>query len=698
VFGIAKLRRPEWPLKFRIRVAVTGGLVVLLFSGAALCFVRWRAEKALRLSTREVAAERNLDFSVRPLQASDARFDWISAPAVFTRAAEFQGRLYLCGPSGLYEYSDEGKLEREFHPGRELPSSPLGRIAPAMLTDTGKPELVIATRSEGLLAFDGTRFRQILPADAGARQITAILPLASGQLLIGTASRGVLLYDGERLGPLHSTLAGIHVTELAGSLTDLWIGTLDRGVLHWHGGQTDAFTEAEGLPDPEVLSLYVCDDAVFVGTALGVTEFREGKFTRVIGRGLFAQALGTSGDALLVGTMDQGVVRVALSSRTSHAGIASGTRAMPDVRQIFAASSGELYALSRQGLYELGGRSGENREVLAASDASLTDANISALALDANGALWVGYFDRGLDILPSDFSSADAGVRTNANAGRTRHIENDRVFCVNRIVPLPGGAGETPATDSSDAHGVRAIARLASLSASPAAPAGIAVATANGLIVFDSDGNERQILSHAEGLIADHVTDVAPSPDGLAVATPAGITFLGADGARSLYAFQGLVNNHVYSLGASGHTLLAGTLGGISVLDRGAVVASYTTANSHLPHNWISAVAPLDHSWMVGTYGGGIVRLDESSGFHAYDVATGDFDVNPNAMLATDRHVFAGSLDRGLFVYDRAADRWWHVTAGLPSENVTALATRGGYIYIGTDNGLVRAREGDLQP
>ena len=194
------------------------------------------------------------------------------------------------------------------------------------------------------------------------------------------------------------------------------------------------------------------------------------------------------------------------------------------------------------------------------------------------------------------------------------------------------------------------------------------------------------------------MTDVAPSPDGLAVATPAGITFLGADGARSLYAFQGLVNNHVYSLGASDHTLLAGTLGGISVLDRGAVVASYTTANSHLPHNWISAVAPLEHGWMVGTYGGGIVRLDESSGFHAYDVATGDFDVNPNAMLATDRHVFAGSLDRGLFVYYRAADRWWHVTAGLPSENVTALAARGGWIYIGTDNGLVRAREEDLQP
>ena len=677
--------------------------MVLVFSVAALCLVRWRAGKALSLSASEVASERNLDFTVRAFAPSaGVRFDWISAPAVFTRAAEFQGRLYLCGPSGLYEYSAEGKLSREFHPGRELPSSPLERIAPAVLSDAGRPELVIATKSEGLLAFDGTHFRQIRPEDAAARQITAMLPLASGQLLIGTASRGVLLYDGKRLGPLHPTLAGIHVTELAGSQTDLWIGTLDRGVLHWHGGRTDAFSEAEGLPDREVLSLYARDEEMFVGTALGVAEFRDGKFTRVLGRGLFAQSLGASGDALLVGTMDQGVVRVALSARTSHAEFASGGRAIPDVRQIFSASSGEIYALSRQGLYELGSRGGGSREVVSASEASLTDSNISALALDSAGALWVGYFDRGLDILSFGFASADSQTRLEASARRTRHVENDRVFCVNRIVALPRGTramrADAPTIGSAAAAALAPVSTGVARSVDSAQPAGMAVATANGLIVFDGDGNERQILTRADGLIADHVTDVAPSPDGLAVATAAGITFLGADGARSLYAFQGLVNNHVYALGSSGRTLLAGTLGGITMLEGGAVVASYTTANSHLPHNWISAVVPLGRGWMVGTYGGGIVRLDESSGIHSYDVATGDFDVNPNAMLSTERHVFAGSLDRGLFVYDRATGRWSQVTAGLPSENVTALAARGGYIYIGTDNGLVRAREEDLQP
>jgi ligand-binding sensor domain-containing protein len=71
--------------------------------------------------------------------------------------------------------------------------------------------------------------------------------------------------------------------------------------------------------------------------------------------------------------------------------------------------------------------------------------------------------------------------------------------------------------------------------------------------------------------------------------------------------------------------------------------------------------------------------------------------VNPNAMLATGSHVYAGTLDRGLYIYDRRIGRWTTITTGLPSLNVTALAARDGYIYIGTDNGLVRILEQNLE-
>jgi ligand-binding sensor domain-containing protein len=513
--------------------------------------------------------------------------------------------------------------------------------------------LVIATKTEGLLAFNGSSFRQIRPENPDAREITAILPLASGQLLIGTAKNGVLIYDGKRLGPFHPTLSGVHVTELAGDQSDLWIGTLDRGVLHWHGGEADTFGEAQGLPDPQVLSLLVSGARTFVGTPLGVAEFIQGRFARVLAQGAFAQALGADDSTLFIGTLDQGVVHVPLAANPFPGGLARGSQQIDDVVQIFKSADG-TYVLARQNLYALGERGGGSPPLIQPADAALTDANISALSVDAAGKLWVGYFDRGLDILEPGWRQA-------------RHVEDDRVFCVNRIIAARAGSAT-------------------------------AIATANGLIMFDPDANERQILTHADGLIADDVTDVAVEPDGMAIATPAGITFLGADGARSLYAFQGLVNNHVYALGASGDELLAGTLGGISVLDRGEIVANYTTANSGLGRNWISAVVPIGREWMIGTYGGGIVRLDESGKFHSYEIATADFDVNPNAMLVTDHHVYAGSLGQGLFVYDRDSDRWSNITTGLPSENVTALAQDNGYIYIGTDNGLVRVREQDLAP
>jgi ligand-binding sensor domain-containing protein len=292
--------------------------------------------------------------------------------------------------------------------------------------------------------------------------------------------------------------------------------------------------------------------------------------------------------------------------------------------------------------------------VLQSGSAVLNDRNISALAADDQDRLWIGYFDRGLDLL-------DAG-RSHAT-----HVENDHVFCVNRILV------------DEQAHAVD-------------------VATANGLVRFDSAGSEQQVLTKADGLIADHVTDVIPYEHGLALATPAGITFLDATGARSMYAFQGLVNNHVYALAAEGYRLMAGTLGGLSQLNQEEVRVNYTTANSGLRHNWITAIVPVGDQWMVGTYGAGILGLDSSGHFSSFEKATGPFEVNPNAMLVTPAHVLAGTLGQGLYVYDRGSQRWFSVEEGLPSPNVTAFALHKGYIYIGTDNGLVRIPEQDLHP
>jgi hypothetical protein len=639
---------------FAKRWWIAAAVTLALLGLAVLALVRHSALRALHESAREVASQQNLRFTVRQLpDASTSPFEWITTPAVFSRAAEFQGHLFLCGPAGIYEYGATGKLLRRFRVGKRLPPSPLTRMAVGTLVDSDRPELLIATAGQGVLAFNGSRFRQILPESDAARQITALLPLSSGRLLLGTGSDGVLVYDGKHLRPFHPTLSAVHVTALAGSEADLWVGTMKRGVLHWYGGRTDAISENNGLPDPQVLSLLVRRERAFVGTPLGVAEFRQGRFDRVIGRGAFARALALSRRSLFVGTLDQGVIALPLAASPFPTGLAHHAWQLGNVEQIFSTSSG-FYALARRGLYPLGGNGGANGNLIHSAGAMLTDGNISALSVAPDGRLWVGYFTRGLDIV--------------GPGGRhTRHVEDDRVYCVNRILPT-GSNGS------------------------------VAVATANGLVLFDAEGNQRQVLTRADGLIGNYVTDLVLHSGRMIVATPEGITFLDPGGARSLYAFEGLVNNHVYALADSGGRLLAGTLGGLSMLVHERVVNSYTTANSHLNRNWISAVVPLKSGWMVGTYGGGVVRLDDAGHFHSYDVATAKFNVNPGAMLATKRHVFAGSLGHGLFVFDRETRRWSQMTAGLPSESVTALAASRGYVYIGTDDGLVRVREKDLAP
>ncbi len=642
------MKRPIAP----VRTVAAGAVVLLLAFGAV---VVWRASRALHLAAGDVRSEHEIRFVVRPLSpAVSADFEVISSPAVFFQAARFQDHLYVAGPAGLLEYEPGGALLRQYAVGRELPGSPLIALAPAVLTDARDPELILATANDGLLAFNGRAFRQIFPYDSDARAITAILPCASGHLLIGTKKRGLLVYDGKQITVFHPTLKDVYVTALAGSESDLWVGTLDRGVLHFHAGQTDTFAEPQGLPDRQIASLAISGDTTYVGTPLGVAVFSAGRFSRVLAPGVLATALLATHYQLYVGSEDQGVIAIPLegrhpnSSSTSNLGYDSQ---LSEVRQLFT-SGDVVFAVARSGLYRMNARGFGWQRVLEAGAATLSDRNVSALAADGSGRLWVGYFDRGMDVLAPDTS-------------RATHVEDEHVFCVNRILI----DAKTGAID---------------------------VATANGLVRFDNSGSEQQVLTRSDGLIADHVTDVAAYRDGLALATPAGLTFLDATGARSMYAFHGLVNNHVYALGVSGDELIAGTLGGLSLLDKGNVAVNYTTATSNLKHNWITAVVPVGAEWMVGTYGAGILGLDRVGRFHSFETASGPFEVNPNAMLVTPTYVLAGTLGKGLYLCDRQSGRWSVIDTGLPSLNVTALAIGNGYIYVGTDNGLVRIPEQKL--
>ncbi len=575
----------------------------------------------------EVAAGGRVPFALTSLDRHALTgVEPIAVTPSFRDIAVYDGRTFIAGANALSAYRGSD-LSETWRVGLELPAGELIALS------TFGGELYVATRGEGLLRYDGSRMRQVLPAKPSLRLLTALLTV-NGRLLFGTETNGVGVYDGQTLSMLDPALETQHITALAGSSTDLWIGTLAEGLWHLHAGALEHIKDE--LPDPQILSLAVSGETAYAGTPLGVAVFEAGRKTRVVGDGVFARALLPDQTGLLIGTEDEGVVAV---SKDRHRPLDTEAALTTEPIERLVESGGVRYALTTKALYRESASGWES--VVSGGAGSLTDRHISALSVDPSGRLWAGYFDRGLDVLASDRTIS-------------RHFEDDHLFCINRIVT----SGERTA-----------------------------VATANGLVLFENT-DQKQVLGRRNGLIADHVTDVAFTSGGMIAATPAGLSFLDSGGVHSVYVFNGLVNNHVYALGVAGNQVLAGTLGGLSVLNYDLIHANYTTANSGLKHNWITAVVRDGEDWLAGTYGVGVMRLDKSGIWHTFPDMPRCV-VNPNAMLFADGRVFVGTLDDGLLVLDHYA-RWQKFSYGLPSRNVTALAFANNGLYVGTDNGVVR--------
>ncbi len=616
-------------------VRILGALFLAIAGFAGYTF--WRAGTVTSESTNAVRSAGELRFSSRTLTGSaNPTAEYYASAGAFRDAALFQNKLWAITPDTVWESAESGELRPRFRSGRELPSAPLTTLAVAALPGRDA-ELWIGTLGEGVAVFDGRDLRQLSPRETAAKKVMAVLGLSTGQVLLGTAGAGVLAWDGNRLTRFHETLAGLTVSALAGTFDDLWIGTRDRGLANWKAGQASWFSEGSGLPDKQVLSLAVDGGRAFAGTSLGVGEFRDGKPQRTLAEGSFVTALAVEGERLLAGTMEEGVAQIPLEGRAAR--ITAGLEAR-EVRRILTTTEG-TYIVYRDGIAL------DGRPLPVAGDALLADGNIAALAVEPSGKLWVGYFDHGLDVVEPGQAKA-------------LHREDDVVFCVNRIAPRRDGA---------------------------------VIATANGLVEADGAGRTRRVLTRKDGLIASHITDIVVEDDRLILATPAGLTFLEPGGPQNLYAFHGLVNNHVYALARGGGRLLAGTLGGVSVLEGGVVKASYTTANSALRQNWISALDQFEGAFYAGTYGAGVYRLDGTTWSGFPDAA---FVVNPGALAAGTGALYAGTLEQGLAVLDSGRERWRYVTAGLPSKNVTAVTVAGGFVYVGTENGLVRIPERSL--
>lgn len=623
----------------RRQITFTAIIVFLLAAGLFIYQSLRKAELALDQEREKVRESNTVDFakiSFTLVPGADAQL--FSGPAQFRGISLFQDRIYAATSAGLKIFSPNGELLEQWTSADGLPSLDLTSVI------VHDESLWIGTSDAGILQWNGNAWLQILPEGKYRRSITQLHSTPQGILYVGTAG-GLLVYKGTHLRPLFpDQLDDASITALEGDAGHLWIGTFQKGLYLSTGGTLRHYGMEEGLSDALVTDIEINGDRVFVSTASGVLEIQD-KQVHTLAENLFVTSLATTREGLWFTTQD-GQIRPLRGTRSSiqPPGF-SGTRpASPGTRFEKTGTTTVVLAENEIQVFKDG-----RMEAWIVQEGQLSASNISSLLRTRSGSLWVGFFDEGIDELSGDLSLK-------------RHLEDETLFCINYL------------SEDSESR--------------------IYVATANGLAVFQADGSMR-VLRERDGLLSDRVQQAIPlDAEGrqVAIATAQGFTLKENDMLKSLFAFHGLVNNHVYALASDSDQLYLGTLGGMNRIQKMMVTGTWTEADSGLKRNWINALASVNDTLYVGTYGSGVQAFTRSGEWIPMDSLPEDLEINPNGLYFDGNYLFCGTLDRGFYFMDVITGKWRHFSSLLPGQNVTSFTSDQRFLYVGTTRGLLRIR------
>jgi len=184
---------------------------------------------------------------------------------------KFNDSYFAATDGGLLELSAEGKLKRRFTVLDGLPESDLTALAEFA------GQLFIGTRSQVMVAFDGSRFTAYRWTDRKAQAVTALLE-NSGRLLIGTFAGGLLEFDGKQFRELKADGKRINgIDRLTADAVRLFVGTFADGLWVSEGNRWRQFTVADGLPSNRVVGVMTNGEQLLVATDFGVAAAAMGK-------------------------------------------------------------------------------------------------------------------------------------------------------------------------------------------------------------------------------------------------------------------------------------------------------------------------------------------------------------------------------------------------------------------------------------
>jgi ligand-binding sensor domain-containing protein len=660
---------------------------LVLLAAAAVCLAAAAFFYVARIN-RTLTAEQDREAASLAVEVSENRLRPPSTDGVTlylnasdARAvATFDGVRYLATSGGLIALDDAGQVRRRYTTLDGLPENDLTSVA------VFRDRLFIGTASRGLLGFDGDSFTSYSFIKPKAARVSVLAPTET-ELLIGTLDQGLFEYDGERFTRRFNSALGADFSRVSALLrldSRLYIGTLDRGLYVWREAHIERVGTAEGLPSPRVTSLarlpssFSDYGSVAVATDFGVVGLTEANEVKPISNQPNVTSLAASGGRLWAGLFGGGILDLRQgqagkprASSEAGAGSADVVGLPRTATAIVYAGEGSLWALTKEGAFARDEQATRPAfEPIAGAlvgERVLTGDHITSLARDGVGRLWVGYFDRGIDVIAPETSE------------RLSHVEDDRVREINFVAFDPGEE--------------RVLA-----------------ATSRGLVSFDSALNQTVFTRLRSGLVNDSVAHVtlaaaALSPpvaasgamavsgtrgQAMVLATAGGLTEVSGGRARSLTAFHGLASNHLYTSAAVGSRLYVGSLAGLVELEGLRVVRTYKTSNSRLSHDWVTALAEAEGTLYVGTNGGGVDALLPTGEWVSFADQLGRFEVNQSAMHFDGERLYVGTSERGLLIYDHRSRRWTAITAGLPSQSVTAITTDDQFVYAGTQNGLMK--------
>jgi diguanylate cyclase (GGDEF)-like protein len=140
---------------------------------------------------------------------------------------------------------------------------------------------VWAATDKGLFQLNGQNKQEVLaPYGLSKLHVYSILEMHDKSLLVAT-DRGAYTIKDNQATLLHPNLAGEAITTLMqDSESNLWLGTISKGILRFSKGHIETLNTQSGLPNNRVLSiLQDLEGSIWIGTNGGLMRLRKAPFT-----------------------------------------------------------------------------------------------------------------------------------------------------------------------------------------------------------------------------------------------------------------------------------------------------------------------------------------------------------------------------------------------------------------------------------